>query len=490
MDYTNLISGTDLRGVGLGENRTLDGDVARRAGAAFVRFLRREGYSDPIRVAVGRDPRLSGPILMQELLQGLCGEGAHCLDLGLCTTPAMFMATLRADVDASVMVTASHLPMERNGFKFITQKGGLEKEQIAALARDMENPAPAPASMDVRTLDFLPLYAQDLVDYIRSATGEATPLAGQRIVVDAGNGSGGFFAEKVLRPLGADTSGSVNLLPDGNFPNHAPNPEDGKAMAAAAQAVLAAKAQLGIVFDADCDRAALVDETGLAINRNRLIALLCAAQKEQGGVGTVVTDSVTSLGLTRFIRDLGGQQLRFKRGYKNVIDKAIELNQKGEYCPLAVETSGHCAFRDNRFLDDGAYMVCRILASLKGRSPMALLAKLEEPCEEAEVRLKLTDEDFRRQGEKTIEAVRAAILSNPDWSPSPDDHEGVRALVRLPGGSEGYLLVRLSVHDPVLPINLEAYEAGGVKRIAAQLIDALQSAHGLGLDLAPLDELL
>lgn len=485
-DYTRLISGSDLRGVSLGPGVTLDREAARRAAAAFVRLLQGEGLGTAPRVAVGCDPRLSGPELMQGVFEGLCASGASCLDLGLCTTPAMFMATLRPDVDAAVMVTASHLPGNRNGLKFITRQGGLEAAQIAALAADMDRAVEVPSELQVQPLDFLPEYAAGLVDYIRRATGRQRPLEGQRIVVDAGNGSGGFFAGLVLEPLGAQTAGSVNLEPDGRFPSHVPNPEEPEAMAYAAEAVLRAKADLGIVFDADCDRAALVDDRGGAINRNRLIALLAAAQAARGPLGTVVTDSVTSLGLTRFIRSLGGEQLRFRRGYKNVIDKAKELNAAGVDCPLAVETSGHCAFRDNHFLDDGAYMVCRVLASLNGAKPMELIAGLEEPAEEAELRFALGEEDFRAQGRRAIDALRQAIDRRRDWSPS-EDYEGVRALVALPGGSQGYILARLSVHDPVLPVNLEAYEPGGLRLLAAQLEQVLAGVGGL--DLAPLNAL-
>ncbi len=485
MDYRKLISGSDLRGVSLGQNVTLDEDAARRAGAAFIRLLVRQGKQLPLTVAVGRDPRLSGERLQAALMEGLCAVGASCLDVGLSTTPAMFMATLRPDVDAAVMVTASHLPMERNGLKFVTEQGGLEPQQVAALADDMQTAVPEHAELHVRTLDFLPEYARGLVEYIRDAAGSQRPLEGQKIVVDAGNGSGGFFAEQVLLPLGADVSGSVNLEPDGRFPNHIPNPEEPAAMRAAGEAVLRQGADLGIVFDADCDRAALVDAHGQPINRSRLIALLAASQAATGPLGMVVTDSVTSLGLERFIRSLGGEQLRFKRGYKNVIDKAKELNAQGIDCPFAVETSGHCAFRDNHFLDDGAYMACRVLASLRGRDPMGLLTGLEEPAEEAELRFSLTDPDFRAQGQRIIERVRSAISDRDDWSPS-EDYEGVRALVRLPGGGEGFILARLSVHDPVLPVNMEASLPGGVALLAAQLSEVLD---GAGLDLTALNRL-
>ena len=172
------------------------------------------------------------------------------------------------------------------------------------------------------------------------------PLAGFRIVVDAGNGAGGFYARDVLEPLGADVSGSQFLEPDGRFPNHIPNPENPEAMASVCAATLKAGADLGVIFDTDVDRAGCVGADGREINRNRLIALAAAIVLEDAPGGTIVTDSVTSSGLKTFLEQtLGGVHCRFKRGYKNVINEAQRLCAAGVCAPLAIETSGHAALR-------------------------------------------------------------------------------------------------------------------------------------------------
>lgn len=132
------------------------------------------------------------------------------------------------------------------------------------------------------------------------------PLAGMHILVDAGNGAGGFFATRVLQQLGADITGSQFLDPDGSFPNHVPNPEDPAAMAATIDAVKANGADMGIVFDTDVDRSGLVDAAGRAINKNKLIALMSAVTLRKFPGSTIVTDSVTSSGLSKFITKLGG----------------------------------------------------------------------------------------------------------------------------------------------------------------------------------------
>ena len=142
---------------------------------------------------------------------------------------------------------------------------------------------------------------------------------------------------------------------DGMFPNHAPNPENKDAMKSICQATVDSGADLGIIFDTDVDRAGCVDKNGNEINRNRLVALASIIALENNQGGTIVTDSVTSTGLSEFINNyLCGVHYRFKRGYRNVINEQLRLNSEGINCPLAMETSGHAAFRDNYYLDDGA----------------------------------------------------------------------------------------------------------------------------------------
>ncbi|VAI14491.1 unnamed protein product [Triticum turgidum subsp. durum] len=171
-------------------------------------------------------------------------------------------------------------------------------------------------------------------------------------------------------------------------------------MEAITQAVLNNKADLGIIFDTDVDRSAAVDSSGRELNRNRLIALMSAIVLEEHPGTTVVTDSVTSDGLTVFIeKKLGGKHHRFKRGYKNVIDEAIRLNSIGEESHLAMETSGHGALKENHWLDDGAYMMVKLLNKLAGARTLnpnigsKVLTDLVEGLEEAavtvEIRLKI-----------------------------------------------------------------------------------------------------
>lgn len=293
-------------------------------------------------------------------------------------------------------------------------------------------------------------------------------------MVDAGNGAGGFFAEKVLIPLGADITGSRYLEPDGYFPNHIPNPEDKTAINSLKDAVKESCADFGVIFDTDVDRAACVGADGEEINRNSLIALISAILlKERAGV--IVTDSVTSGGLTEFIESLGGKHLRFKRGYKNVIDKCRELNESGIYSPLAIETSGHAAFKENHYLDDGAYLIVKLLISLsqltkQGKDLTSLISSLKKPEEEAEIRIGFSEKsrDFKAEGANLIEELKEIATQTAGLSVEKENYEGVRIYF-----NGGLMLVRMSVHDPVMPINIESDKKGGVKTAAKKLLNLL-----------------
>ncbi len=476
MDYSKLQNGSDIRGVALegieGQHVNLTETVCRDIGRGFALWLQKKTGKSDLRVAVGRDSRLSGQTLCSWICEAMVAAGIHVTDFGMASTPAMFMSTVTEGYlfDGSVMITASHLPFNRNGFKFFTAGGGLEKGDIKEIltyaASGTVTGLPAGS---LENGEFMDAYAAILADKVRSATGEDKPLAGFKIVVDAGNGAGGFYVDKVLKPLGADTTGSRYLDPDGSFPNHIPNPEDKTAMESIMDAVAEVKADLGIIFDTDVDRAGAVLSDGSELNRNRIIAMLSAILLREYPGTTIVTDSITSTGLAKFIEEKGGIHHRFKRGYRNVINESIRLNNLGQDSQLAIETSGHGALKENYFLDDGAYLVTKLLIELargkkEGYSLASLIDTLEEPAESVEFRMNIQLEDFKPYGQQVIDELTAYAAQQPDWSLAPSNFEGVRVNV-----GSGWFLLRLSLHDPLLPLNIESAEVGGTKTIAKEL---------------------
>ncbi len=496
MDLMKLQNGSDIRGIALGEGANLTPEAAALLARSFVKWLT-ERRGGKVTVAIGRDSRLSGPPLVEACVKGFTEMGAHVMDCGLASTPAMFMSTVTDGflADGAVMVTASHLPMNRNGLKFFTKAGGLEKTDITALLQyaqvnDFALPA-APGTVVQK--DLMSVYAAQLKDKVIRATGSEKPFAGMRIIVDAGNGAGGFYAENVLAPLGADTSGSQFLEPDGTFPNHIPNPEDSEAMQSIVSAVVKHNADFGVLFDTDVDRAGAVDRGGVELSKNRLIAAISAILLKEFPGTTIVTDSITSSGLAKFIAQKGGKHLRFKRGYKNVINESIRLNNEGVDSQIAIETSGHAALRENYFLDDGAYLITRLLiemAKLKreGGSISGLIADLGEPAESEEFRLDIKADDFKAYGTKMIEELTAYADGQPGFSVAPDNHEGIRVSFGKDDG-DGWFLVRLSLHDPLIPVNVESDSVGGVKKIT-QTLYAFLKAYASGLNLSPIETYL
>ncbi|MDD3214321.1 MAG: phosphomannomutase/phosphoglucomutase [Eubacteriales bacterium] len=499
MDYQALKSGSDVRGVAIGEDAVLTAEVARTLGAAFVQFLsaRKNLPAEKLTVALGRDSRISGPALLAAVAEGIASTGATAHDYGMCTTPSMYMAILTDGFkpDGSIMITASHHPWKLNGLKFFTEAGGLGFHELDDLLALAETLTPEHKGGKIAQIPFLPEYIEHLSKLIINGVNPdvAQPLLGLHVVVDAGNGAGGFYAE-MLQNLGAWTEGSQFLEPDGYFPNHIPNPENKQAMDSLASAVLRVGADVGVIFDADCDRAAIVDGTGKEINRNRLIAMISAILLEDDPGATIVTDSVTSSGLAEFIQAWGGVHYRYKRGYRNVIDEAVRLNEAGIDCPLAIETSGHAALRQNHFLDDGMYLVTLLLIKAMQLKQQAkelgsLLDGLKEPVESTEIRLPIVTRDFAQAGKLLIEQVMEYATRQPDWHIAPDNREGVRISFDLDGGlNNGWFLLRLSVHDPVLPLNVESDVAGGVKAILSALVQALGQQNDV--DMAPLREAL
>ena len=479
-NYSKLRNESDIRGVAIagvpGQEVNLTEEACRDIARGFALWLTRKEGKTNLRVAVGRDSRLSGETLSGWLCDELSKEGVSVTDMGMASTPAMFMTTKTEGFmfDGAVMVTASHLPYNRNGYKFFTPEGGVEASDInemIALAEGESHTGLPPKKTE--KAEFMSVYSKRLADMIRASCGSERPLEGLRIVVDAGNGAGGFYVENVLKPLGANTEGSRYLEPDGRFPNHIPNPENAEAMASITEAVAEANADLGIIFDTDVDRAGAVLSDGSELNRNRLIAILSAMLLRDHPGTTIVTDSVTSSGLAEFIAAKGGVHHRFRRGYRNVINESMRLNSEGIDSQLAIETSGHGAFKENYFLDDGAYIVTKLIIELsrarrEGYTLAALIEDLKEPAESREFRMDLNLEDFKPYGRRIIEELKEYAEKQEGWSLAPSNYEGVR--VNLDGvHGDGWFLLRLSLHEPLMPLNIESDSEGGVKKIAAEL---------------------
>lgn len=495
-----LQNGTDVRGIAA---EGIPGDAvnfvpadANRIAQAFVKWLSEKSgiAASDLKIAVGHDSRITAEQLKEAILKGLTAQGAKAIDCHLASTPSMFMSTVyeKFKYNGSIMITASHLPFNRNGMKFFDPDGGLEHDDITDILTIAEELPVQDADISaLEEVDLISSYSAHLCDKIRVGAADPDhydqPLKGLKIVVDAGNGAGGFFVEKVLKPLGADTTGSQFLDPDGMFPNHIPNPENKQAMAAIKKAVLDNQADLGIIFDTDVDRMSAVLPDGSEINRDAIIAMMAAILADEYPGGTIVTDSVTSDRLQDFLENhLGMKQHRFKRGYKNVINECKRLNEAGIVSPLAIETSGHGALKENYYLDDGAYMAVKLLisaakANRSGKQIASYVEALKPGFEEAEYRLKLSGEDFGAYGKQVLKEFEERAIAK-GLQVAPNSFEGVRISFHSEE-IQGWLLLRMSLHEPLMPMNLEGVREGDCKRMKAVARELLAGFDRVDLSL-------
>ena len=489
LDYTKLQNGSDIRGIALpgveGETPNLGAEATFRLTRAFLIWLSDKTNKEisKLTIAVGHDSRLSAEELKKEIIDSALPLGVKVFDCGLASTPAMFMTTIFEEYscDGSIMITASHLPFNRNGFKYFDVEGGLNKSDITKIISyaqsDIVLDLPRENVGECEKSDLIARYSAHLREKIVNEAGE-NPLKGLKIMVDAGNGAGGFYAKQVLEPLGADVSSSQFLEPDGSFPNHAPNPENKEAMASASKRLIDTKSDLGLVFDTDVDRFSAIDKDGNEINRDKIVAMAAALIAREHPGTTVVTDSITSPELTDYLENcLGLKHLRFKRGYKNVINKSIELNEAGIDSELAIETSGHAAYRENYFLDDGAYLATKLVIKAAqlhkvGEDVSCMIAPLKMPIEDIEKRFPI---DNMEEADEILDALehwdkidgKRIKLVTPNY-------EGVRLEFDL-DEVKGWCLLRKSLHDPIMPLNVQVS-----KGTCADILKLIQEVTKLG----------
>lgn len=499
-DLLKLKSGSDIRGVAIegvpGESINLTDEILTKIITSFAYWLSQEKNKDfeNLSVSIGHDSRISAKKIKKILIDTLSSLGIKIFDCALASTPAMFMTIIDLNCDAAIEITASHHPFNRNGLKFFTKKGGLESSDIEKILLNATKSFKSIGfdqnkKTKVKKIDYMKIYSKRLRKIICDGVNikeEDKPLNGFKIIVDAGNGVGGFFATDVLKPLGADISGSQFLDPDGKFPNHMPNPEDKTAIESIKNATLKNFADLGLIFDTDVDRAGAIDRHGNEICKNNLIALAANIVLKNNAGGTIVTDSITSDGLQDYIEnDLRGVHNRFKRGYKNVINEAKRLNLQGINCPLAIETSGHAAMRENYFLDDGAYLVTKIiieLVNLKriGKDFSSIFKNLKMPFESKEFRFKILCNDFISYGEKIINDFYEHAKNKNYLHVVPNNKEGIRISFDKNNG-DGWMLLRLSIHDPVMVLNVESNISKGTNLIIDHVKGFLKKYNNLDI---------
>jgi phosphomannomutase/phosphoglucomutase len=430
----------DIRGVW---GRDLTEESVDAIGRAFAVYLRKQFSKKKITVTVGRDVRLSSPAVFRNLAKGLIASGINVIDIGVCPTPLQYFSLYRLPVDGGVMITGSHNPPEFNGLKLSAGRETLYGESIQEIRRLVETREAIQGSGGMEGYDIIAEYHT----YVKKLFGN---LKGVRVVVDAGNGTGGLVAPALLRALGCEVI-ELYCEPDGRFPNHHPDPVVPDNIKDLIKRVKAEKAHIGIGYDGDSDRIGVVDEDGETLWGDRLLILFARDILEKNPGATVIGEVKCSQTLFDDVKMHGGNPIMGKVGHSLIKSKMKETGAL-----LAGEMSGHLFFADRYFgYDDAIYASLRLveILSQKGEpySLKALLSDVPLTVSTPEIRFACPDEiKFR-----VIEEVKASFSDCPLI-----DIDGIRIQF-----GDGWGLVRASNTQPALVMRFEAKDAYSLARI-------------------------
>ncbi len=434
MDNSHIFRQYDIRGV---VGKHVDTGVAEGIGRAFGTLLRRRnGGAEGLRVALGRDNRLTSNDLAAAVARGLTASGVNVLDVGTVPTPALSFAAAHLKTDGGIQVTGSHNPPEYNGFKLAIAGGSIYGEAIQEVRSLIENSDFLQGAGSVEHHDIIPIYISTLAskfDIVR-------PL---KVVVDCGNGVGSVVAVDLLNALGDN----VDVVPlfcesDGTFPNHHPDPVVDKNLEDLISKVLEVKADLGIAFDGDADRIGAVDEKGRIVRGDILLLLFALDLLERKGPGQpIVFDVKCSQVLPEMIERAGGRPVMSRTGHS-----LIKERMKSEGSLLAGELSGHIMFGEDYYgFDDAPYAACLLLSILSRRkeSLSEWLASFPQFVSTAEIRYPATEE--------TKWAIVGDAVEHFSKDRDVIDVDGARVLF-----GDGWGLIRASNTEPVLVARYEA----------------------------------
>lgn len=436
----------DIRGV---VDTDLTNDVAVLLGKGIGTYFRRNGVSA---ITVGGDVRLHTDRLKEHLISGLSSTGLAVTDLGQVPTGVQYFSMYTLDVQAGVMITGSHNPPEFNGFKMTLKSAPVFGEEIQAIRKLIEAGDFESGTGSVATHDIMPAYFDDMAGRINLRR----PV---KVVIDCGNGAGSLAAREVFDRMGADAT-YLFCEPDGNFPNHHPDPTVIKYIQDMIKAVKESDAELGIGFDGDADRIGIVDENGNVIFGDRLTLILARDVLKRHPGGKVVFDVKCSQVLPEAIEKAGGKPIMWKTGHS-----LLKKKMKEEDAPVGGEMSGHIFIRDNFYgYDDALYVAARLLEiiSRTDEPVSALLKDVPDFFSTPEIRAECVNDQEKFQ---IVEKAVDYFKEHHDVV----DVDGVRILF-----GDGWGLVRASNTQPVIVMRFEARSEARLAEIRDLVIDKLK----------------
>lgn len=440
----------DIRGKAMGSHPPLTTAVAEQIGRGIGTYMQR--FQQRESVVVGRDNRLSSYDLQQSLMEGLLASGAKVIDIGLVSTPLVYWHVHHYGNVGGVMVTGSHLTGDYNGFKIASGKTNIYGRQIEVLRQLIidENFAYGRGELTVDQGAYA-RYTRDLLQRIDMPRK-------LKVVIDAGNGTGGLFAPRLFERWGHEVVG-LYIQPDGNFPNHLPNPQEPFNMQDLAAKVVETEADIGIAFDGDADRMGAVDEKGQMIAADRILALLAQDMLRRNPGAAVVGDVLCSQVLFDAVRDAGGKPIMAASGHSIVKETMQE-----EGALLGGEMSGHIFLGEGYLgFDDGYFTAGRTLQLLAGSdyTLSELDAALPRLYSTPEYRPHCPDD----QKTIVINGVKEQLAGKGEIN----DVDGLRVQFEW-----GWGLLRASNTEPVLSMRFEATSEEAAHSYRALFMDALK----------------
>jgi phosphomannomutase/phosphoglucomutase len=444
----------DIRGV---IDKTLDSGVARCVGHA-VGTLAREHNAGP--VVVARDGRLSGPYLMEGMIQGIVSSGCDVLDIGAVPTGVLYYAAHELAAGSGVMITGSHNPPDYNGFKIMVGGDTLHGEAISNIYQRISSGDLLDGEGQVDRRNVVP-------DYIKRVAEDIRVDRDLKVVIDCGNGIGGVCAADTLRALG------VEVLPlfdevDGTFPNHHPDPSEPENLVDLIESVRLMDADLGLAFDGDADRLGVVTLGGNIIFPDRVMMLLALDVLDRIPGATIIYDVKCTGHLPRMIKEAGGNPVMYKTGHSLIKARMKEIGS-----PFAGEMSGHFFFGERWYgVDDGIYAAARLLEILGSTEapPEAILNALPTSFSTPELKVQMREGENHEFVEtfKNKAHFDGARISTID---------GIRA-----DFEDGWGLVRASNTTPILVVRFDGETEEALIRIKASFRSQMLEVNP-GLDL-------
>ena len=377
MSKSDIFKSYDIRGI---YPQEFNEGMVFNIGRSFVK------YCNAKKVAIGQDARISSPDLFKALARGITSEGAQVYDIGQVPTECLYFSVGNYDFDSGVMLTASHNPKEYNGLKMIRKRGAIieiirGKDLLSSMKSDTFK---SDSYVETEKKDIWKDYIGHVLSFV-----DLSMIVPLKIIIDASNGVAGHAVFKIQDKLPVEII-QLNFEPNGNFPNHSPNPLMEGSTDQISNKVKTEKADFGLIFDGDADRVFLVDQTGELVRADATLLLLAKYFLQKNPGMAIVYNAVCSKAVPEFIKKWQGEPVKTRVGFVNVREGLLKNNGI-----MGGELSGHYCFKDNFYSDSGmiAMLILLEVISKDGRKVSEIIKEFSPYAKGSETNFEVKDKD-------------------------------------------------------------------------------------------------